>query len=124
MQQKAVAKLEQEYKAARSDKFGNVVKKPLCDVLCDFCRQDAEFAQAVVQGGSFDNCLAVAVYGVQNHTPDVEIYRKAVQFYFPGAGIRLSMSIDLVGQADQVPEEAAPVPKKASSILLDLSSFL
>lgn len=124
MQQEAVAKIEQGYKTAKADKYGNVVKKPLCDVLCDFCRQDAEFAQAVVQGGSFEDCLAAAVRGAQNHTPDIEIYSKAVQFFFPGAEIHLSMSIDLVGQAGQPAENSAPAPQKSSGILLDLSSFL
>lgn len=121
MQQTAVCKLKDEAKTAHADQYGNVVKEPLCDVLCEFCRQDAEFAQAVLQGGTFEDCLKAAVKGACNHTPDIEIYRKAVQFYFPGAEIHLSMTIDLIGEAAKGNEQPT---KKDSGIILDLSSFL
>ncbi|MEG2001143.1 MAG: hypothetical protein RR053_07115 [Evtepia sp.] len=114
----AIEKLTHELDGTSGDKYGAVVKKPLFDTLCDFCKQDAEFAQAVVQGGSFGACLNAAVKGVSNHTPDVDIYRNAVRFYFPGADIRLSMSIDLIGNA------STKTPKKSSGIMLNLSDFL
>lgn len=121
MKEQAIEKLKSELKGAKCDKYGDVVKEPLCNVLCDFCQQDEEFAQAVVQGGSFENCVKAAVVGAKNHTPDIEIYRKAVQFYFPGCDICMSMSIDLCASVRGGLEPAEP---KRGGIVLDLTDFL
>ena len=51
------------------------------DALKDFCLQDPEFAQAVVQGGNFADCMKAVAKGVGNAISDIEAYRKAVQFY-------------------------------------------
>lgn len=76
-----------------------------------FCRQEAEFAQAVVQGGTFGECMKQVAAGVGSSISDLEAYRKAVQFYFPGAQVHMVLTIDLVGEAQQSPEaEAAPAP--------------
>ena len=90
------------------------------DALTDFCRQDAEFAQAVAQGGSFKECMAAVAKGVGNSISDLEAYRKAVQFYFKGADIRFHMEIDLCPAAEG--EMAAP--PSAQKKILDLSDFL
>ena len=37
---------------------------------------------------------------------DLEAYKKAVQFYFPGAEIKFHMTIDLIGKAA---EEVQPI---------------
>lgn len=124
MKQRAIETLTREAKTAKADRYGAVVKAPLLKVLCDFCRQDQEFAQAVVQGGSFEDCLKAAVRGAQNHTPDIQVYRNAVQFYFPSADIRMSMTIDLIGRAGNEAKETERADKKSSGPLLDLSSFL
>lgn len=90
----------------------------------DFCAQDEEFAQAVVQGGSFADCMKAVAEGVGNYISDLEAYKKAVQFYFPGAEIRMQMTLDLIGKAAE-PEKPAPVaaPEKKHTITLDLMDF-
>lgn len=123
MTELAIKKLESEYKTAKADKYGNVVKQPLLEVLCDFCRQDGEFAQAVYQGGSFEDALKAAVKGAQNHTPDIQIYRKAVQFYFPGSDIQLNMKINLCASVEQSVEPKMPTAQH-EVISLNLSDFL
>lgn len=123
MTELAIKKLESEYKTAKADKYGNVVKQPLLEVLCDFCRQDGEFAQAVYQGGSFEDALKAAVKGAQNHTPDIQIYRKAVQFYFPGSDIQLNMKINLCASVEQSAEPKTPTAQH-EVISLNLSDFL
>ena len=90
------------------------------EALGDFCRQDAEFAQAVAQGGSFKECMAVVAKGVGNSISDLEAYRKAVQFYFKGADIRFHMVIDLCPAA----EGEMATPPSAQKKILDLSDFL
>lgn len=54
---KAAALLEDECKSGKFDKYGSAMKEAVQKALLDFCRQDDEFAQAVVQGGSFTDCM-------------------------------------------------------------------
>lgn len=98
----------------------SAVAPAVADALTDFCRQDDEFAQAVAQGGSFADCVDAVVKGVGSSISDLDAYRRAVQFYFPGADIKMQMSIDLCPQAGG-PEEPA-VPDKGG-IVLDFKSL-
>ena len=90
-----------------------------------FCRQDAEFAQAVVQGGTFADCMKAVANGVGSSISDLDAYKKAVAFYFPGAKVHMKLTIDLIGDAagetepDTVPV-AAPAPEKPKVISLNL----
>lgn len=52
----ALKKLTEEEKKVTGQKE-SVIKREVRAALEEFCRQDAEFAQAVVQGGSFADCL-------------------------------------------------------------------
>ncbi len=96
----------------------NAMAPSVREALTDFCRQDAEFAQAVAQGGSFKDCMAAVAKGVGGSISDLEAYRKAVRFYFKGADVRFRMEIDLCPTAEEAPRPAAQ--KK----ILDIADFL
>ena len=93
--------------------------------LESFCRQDAEFAQAVVQGGTFSDCMKEVAKGVGSSISDLDAYKKAVRFYFPGAEVKMQLTIDLIGKAAGKTEpEAVPVAAPQSgTIILNLSDF-
>lgn len=96
-------------------------------VLEDFCRQEPEFAQAVVQGGSFADCMKAVAKGVGNSISDSEAFAKAARFYFPGCRVRVVMEIDLIGDAGEEADEQETKPepeKKVAVKLLDLADFL
>lgn len=119
----AVKKLEDGLKAVSGNKEKAMAGAVLA-ALTDFCRQDAEFAQAVCQGGSFAECMREVARNVGNAISDLEAYGRAVQFYFPGAKIRVQMSIDLIG--DAAPIEPAPevdTELRSSAITLSLLDF-
>ena len=86
--------------------------------LLEFSRQDEEFARAIVQGKSFDECMKAVAKGVVNSISDLDAYKKAVSFYFPGAGIQMTMKIDLCDSVKDVPHVDGP------GIVLNLSDFL
>lgn len=112
--EKAKEKLEAE---AKSGKFGTkaaAMKGSVKDALITFCEQDEEFAQAVVQGGSFDDCMAAVEKGGGNSISDLDAYKKAVQFYFQGAQVRFKMEIDVCPNRVQ----------EKKTVLLDLGDFL
>ena len=111
----ALKRLGKEYTAVIGAKEA-AMKKMVREALESFIRQDDEFAQAVAQGGSFAECMNAVAKGVGNSISDIEAYRKAVQFYFKGAEIRMVMEIDLC--PNRVKEETR------SRKVLDLADFL
>lgn len=96
--------------------------------LESFCRQDAEFAQAVAQGGTFADCMKEVAKGVGSSISDLDAYKKAVAFYFPGAEVKMKLTIDLIGKAagedrpasEPVAAQPAPAEEKPKVISLDL----
>ena len=87
------------------------------EALEDFCRQDAEFAQAVAQGGSFGECMAAVAKGVGGSISDLEAYRRAVRFYFKGADVHFHMELDLCPAAEEA-------PRREQKKILDIADFL
>lgn len=116
--EKALERLRTEAKTVSGQK-----EKAMCNsvrgTLENFARQEEEFAQAIVQGGSFKDCMATVAKGVGGSISDLEAYRKAVQFYFPGAEIRMQMTIDLIGAAAASAEQNKP-----ETMILDFTQFL
>ena len=79
---------------------GNAVSKDVCNVLIMFCEQDDEFAQAIVQGKKkLKDCIESTVKGARQSISDLEAYKRAVEFYFPGATVHMTLTIDLIGSA-------------------------
>lgn len=123
----AVKKLTDEKKAVAGQKE-KAMAGAVFVAIKDFCVQDKEFAQAVVQGGTFADCMKKTAAGVGNSISDLDAYKKAVQFYFPGAEVKMQLTIDLIGAAagkekpDAKPHPvAAPAPKP--SLTLNLMDF-
>ena len=94
----------------------NAMLKPVREALMSFCKQDEEFAQAVAQGGSLEDCMRAVANGVGNHISDLDAYRKAVQFYFDGAEVVFQMRVDVC--PNRVGEE------RIETKLLSLEEFL
>lgn len=103
---KAVEKIESGIAAVKGQKE-NVVKRPVADALISFCRQQEEFAQAVVQSEkTFADCIAHVVKGCGNALSDIEAYRKAVGFWFPGAVVDMVLTIRMSEYEEPAPETA------------------
>lgn len=76
-------------------RYEQVVFRPVARMIRDFCEQNEEFAEAVAQkDGDFGGCMKAVVSGAGAALSDIETYRRAVNYYFPGAGIRFYMEID------------------------------
>ena len=119
---KAVKKLADGKNSVSGQKQKAMVSA-VCAALKDFCLQDEEFAQAVVEGGSLSDCMNAVASGVGNSISDLDAYKKAVKFFFPGAKIKMQMTIDLIGNAAGHSEQA----NKDHSVLgltLDLAGIL
>lgn len=107
-----------EGKTAKLGRTADCMKESVAAALKDFIKQDAEFAQAVAQGGSFADCMSAVAKGVGGYISDVDAYGKAAAFYFPGCKVRFEMHIDLIGDA------AGTDTGEPGGIVLDLAAFL
>lgn len=104
----------------KCDRYGDAMKEDVRNALLEFCRQDNEFAQAVVQGGSFKDCMAAVAKGVHNGSiSDMAAYGCAVEFFFPGAGINVTMTIDLCASVRSPDTDST----SRNSVVIDLSNF-
>lgn len=94
---RAIEKLEKQSKEVKGMKE-TAVAGETAKALISFCKQDEEFAQAVVQSDkTFGEACKYAVKDCKNSISDIEVYRKAVEFYFPGATVEMIMKVDLCG---------------------------
>lgn len=92
----AAEKLDAELEAAKKlSTHGKAVSTYVVDVLKDFCAQNSEFERAVLDGTSVDKCIESTVKGAGSSISDLEVYKKAVAFYFPGATVEMKLTIDL-----------------------------
>ena len=124
--EQAAKKLQAEKNSGSYDKYAQVMKDRVCETLELFCQQDGEFAQAVVQGGTFTDCMkAVAsdarTFGNGHGIPDLEAFRRAVRYYFPSADVRFHMTVNLCGDVEA---EAAQQPSESAPKILNLEDFL
>ena len=76
--EQAAEKLKTEYKAGKYDRYAEIMKQGVRDTLLDFCGQNEEFAQAVVQGGSFEACMKAVAQNCGKGISDLEAYCRAL----------------------------------------------
>lgn len=101
-----------------ADITGNKEKAMMSSVktaLISFCKQESEFAQAILESKqTFKDCMSAVAKNSGNCLSDLEAYRRAVQFYFPGADIEFKMKIDLCASVNSKDD------KNISLSLMDL----
>ena len=91
--------------------WDKTIAPPTAETLISFCRQSDEFAEAVVNGGRFRDCIAKISKDMDRHAcSDFAVYGKAVEFYLPGAKVEYTVNIVL--------------PNANNIIQLDLMSLL
>lgn len=89
-------KLTAELENVILGKKETAVKNAVLKTICKFCEQNAEFKQAIEQSNkSFADCLKATVKNASISIEDLEVYKRAVAFYFPGADIKCTMTLDL-----------------------------
>jgi len=133
--EEAQEKLRRELPGITGNREG-AIKTAVRDALLNFAGQDEEFAQAIVQGGSFQDCMKAVCKGITTSISDFEAYSRAAAFFFPGSKVRFEMHIDLIGEAgDTETGETSSVtsvstgassPKGGAKagLVLDLADFL
>lgn len=137
--EEAREKLRKELPGITGNKEG-AIKQAAMDALVNFAGQDEEFAQAIVQGGKFSDCMKAVCKGIGTSISDLEVYSRAAAFYFPGCKVRFEMHLDLVGEAAgesaaagntssaaaaaPSPQGEGKEPEKKAGLVFDLKDFL
>ena len=81
-----------------SGKHETAVAVHVASALQEFCNQEPEFEQAIEQSGkTFADCLDSICKGIGSSISDLDLFTRAVKFYFPVAAVRFHMTIDLCG---------------------------
>lgn len=118
-------KLTAELTDAKLGKYETEVKNAVLRTICKFCEQNAEFRQAIEQlGKSFADCLKATVKGAGSSLEDLEVYKRAVAFYFPGADIKCTMTLDLGDGGFSNSNSKTSTEADSGKLQLDLDSLL
>lgn len=89
-------KLDAELKASKKlTSKGQAVSSAVVQALKDFCAQNSEFERAVLDGDTVDKCIESTIKNAGSSISDLEVYKKAVGFYFKGATVKMTLTIDL-----------------------------
>ena len=117
-------KLTAELENVILGKKETAVKDAVLKTICKFCEQNAEFKQAIEQSNkSFADCLKATVKNAGTSIEDLEVYKRAVAFYFPGADIKCTMTLDL-GDEGFSNNSETPTGSAGGKLQLDLDSLL
>ena len=116
----AARKITEGAREIKGGKEG-AVKDAVCTALADFCRQSDEFAEAVnATGKTMKECVTEIMHGVGNSISDVELYRRAVQFWLEGADVEAQLRVVLPeGKSPDVREK-----RKSTVQILSLEELL
>lgn len=125
MSKEAIEKIKQELKAAgKLNPKAAAIKKSVADALICFCKQDEEFSQAIIDSDkTLADCLKHISNGIGNSISDLEVYNKAVEFYFSGATVKFHMTIDLCGEVRKEVETSAQNKPKTNIIDLNFDDL-
>ena len=103
-------------------RYQKAVASETAKALTKFCGQEQEFEQAVEQSGkTFQDCLDSITTGLGSSCSDLEVYKKAVKFYFPTADISFHMTINLCGDTGYEPPS---IEVTHSNLSVSLDSLL
>ncbi len=130
MGSKACEKLSAELAAAKkaSDMRAKAVAQCVYDVLTVFCAQEPEFAQAVEQSDkTLGQVCENIMKDVGTSISDLEVYRRAVAEYFPGAVVDCVMTVRMSEHENpsRDPERAnRRTSEKKDALSLDLFDLM
>lgn len=128
----AIKKLEAEKAGVDvKNRYKSALWKLVYETLVNFCQQNPEFAQAVEQTDmTLDDCLTAVCRGIGSSISDLDVYRRAAEFYFPGCVVEMALTIrmseyEAEGGNCQTPADTAEEEKlELQEIKLDLLDLI
>lgn len=110
----AIKKLDDEEKAFVGGFKAKLIFPHVCKTLRGFIDEDDRFAKVFANTArTVSECCAAIVDKSGDALSDLEVYRKAVQFYFPNADVEFKMNVRITGDAPTEEEMKKPAEIKA-----------
>lgn len=114
---------------AKLSSRAEIVREAVIDQLVHFCEINDEFAQAVVQTKkTAADCLEYVVKGCGNSISDFTCFKRAAEFWFPGATVSFNVTIDLgdggTSSNETISEVSAATANENKLLKLDLDDLL
>ena len=126
-QEQARERLDKELTAAAksSNRYVAAVAQAVHDALVGFIAQQEEFARAVVQSDkTLADVCAAAMKKVGGAISDIEVYRRVVAEYFPGAQVDCVMTIRMSEHEGTGEPETAKSQTSGDVLSLDLFDLM
>jgi hypothetical protein len=96
----AKEKIAEQLKSIKGGRMEITVSKPVANVLTNFC-DDERFALAIVESNeTLSSCLKAIMSDVRGSVSDIEVYKRAAEFYFPKATVLFKIEICLDAQEE------------------------
>lgn len=89
--EKVREKLDKEIKLGKFDRYADAMKDYVQKVLLELCEQSEHFAQAVLDGDTFEDCMKAVAKSCGSAISDLDVCKRAVKFYCKGAEISFQM---------------------------------
>lgn len=101
------------------DRYASVIAEPVKRALQEFCRQEEEFARAVIDGGSAEDCINTVAKDISKKqaVSDPEVFQAAAEYFFPGAVIEYRMVIHMSKYEFEKPEQKKSINLSLNSLL-------
>lgn len=116
--EKAIEKLDKEYKEFKGGNKEKAVLPYVRNRLEDFCKQDERFARVLYRfKRTLSDCLSEIMKGVGTSISDIDVYRAAIQFYFPNTEVDFNVVIKITGDEpseEEINKMPPPPPEKKS----------
>lgn len=110
----ASKKLDEEEKAFVGSGRAKMIFPHVVKTLRGFIEEDDRFAEVFANTvRTVSECCAAVVDKSGDVMSDLEVYRKAVQFYFPNADVEFKMNVRITGAAPSEEEMKKPADIKA-----------
>jgi len=111
-QRSAVDKLREDgQKKGATSSHARAVFDAVRDAMIGFCEQQEELADAVLQkDNTLGECCQHIMQKCGQHISDIEVYARAVEYYFPGAKIQMKMTV-YMSEHDMPAAEADGAPR-------------
>ena len=114
----AVEKINRKEKPMKDDPFAVAIGEHIKKALTVFCEQNEEFARAVLDGGSANECIKSVADKIRTRkaVSDFDVYQLAVKYYFPVAVVDFVMKIrmsEYESKAEQTEPKAEQTEAKA-----------
>lgn len=92
----AKEKIKKERTEIKGNQYAKAVAPFVADALLTFIDENNAFAAAVANSEkTLSDCCKEITNGAQSYLSDLEVYKRAVQFYLPKAELRCEMRVEL-----------------------------